>query len=102
MEASLAFNDGCYDDYDHGSGKNIYYNPVQQAWNMTAEQTYYNSQSQVLVRGRLCLIYKKKFVLILQLHYAPLVPQIYQKILLSDPRWRTWFFEPRPFLPWEN
>ena len=46
--------------------------------------------------------YKKNFLLILQLHCAPLVPQIYQKILLSDPKWRTWFFEPRPFLPWEN
>ena len=35
-------------------------------------------------------LYKKKFVLILQLHYAPLVSQKHQKILLSDPRWRTW------------
>ena len=56
----------------------------------------------ILVQGRLCLICKKKFVLILQSHYAPLVPKKHQNILLSDPRWRTVFFEPRPFLPWEN
>ena len=56
----------------------------------------------VVVRGRLYIFTKKEFPLILQLHCVPLVPQIYQKILLSDPRWRSWFFEPRPFLPWEN
>ena len=59
---------------------------------------FFNARLEV-VQGRLYIFTKKKFLLILQLHCVPLVPQIYQKILLSDPRWRTWFFEPRPFLP---
>ena len=47
----------------------------------------------ILVWGRLCqnVLTSKKFPLILQLHCVPLVPQIYQKILLSDLRWRTCF-----------
>ena len=44
-----------------------------------------------MVRGHLYTFVKKNFALILQLCCAPLVLQIYQKILLSDPRWRTWF-----------
>ena len=44
----------------------------------------------LIVRGRSCQkwanLEKKKFHLILQLHYTLLMPQIYQKILLSDPR----------------
>ena len=39
-----------------------------------------------IVRGRLYFFWRKKFHLILQLHCTLLVPQIYQKILLSDPR----------------
>ena len=31
------------------------------------------------------------FTLTLQVHCAPLVPQICQKYLLGNPRWRAWF-----------
>ena len=77
--------------YTQASVAIIYYQLVLQSFNLI-----------LFVRGRLYIFTKKKFPLILQLHCVPLVPQIYQKILLGDPRWRTWFFEPRPFLPWEN